>query len=323
MRKLPLTVLTTLALLLTTASTSLAFDFTAIEVPGGDREGAYGVNNLGQIVGSFQPDGVDRFDIWVRQPGGTFNTFALPTGRDVQVHGINDLGQVAGGSIVAHDEGEEIIFIPWVYNINTSEYHEYGYAPMGNELLPDGGITEVTNDGQTIVGWYDTSVDQFQYLGLVDSIDGFSIDGPNFTTIDGPADRFTFIWGTNDSGVLVGREFRSAFVSTDGVDFDVFQVDDNFTTAFDINNEGVVVGSYRPSGSEFGFIRTDDGLLTGISAPGASHTDIWGINDAGVFVGNFTDDNGTFPYFSVVPEPTSCVLLAMASLGLATIRRCR
>lgn len=42
----------------------------------------------------------------------------------------------------------------------------------------------------------------------------------SLNTIDGPADRvLTFIWGTNDSGVLVGRDLRLAFVSTDGVDF--------------------------------------------------------------------------------------------------------
>ncbi len=319
MRKLPLTVLTTLALLLITASTSLAFDFTVFDVPGGTDEGAFGVNNLGQIVGSYQPDGVDRFDIWVRQPDGTFDTFTLPTERDAQVHGINDLGQVAGLSTTI-DVADEAISFGWIYDINTGEYTEYNYSAPGDELTPDAAITAVTNDGQTIVGWYDTTPADFQYASFVDSI-----DGGDFQEIDGPADRaLTFAWGTNDSGVLVGRDLRSAFVTRDGVNFDLFQIDGNSTTAFDINNSGVVVGVSRSSDftQQFGFIRTNDGLQSGILAPKSTSTSIWGINDAGVFVGTIVDANGdSFAYFSVVPEPTSCVLVSLAAMCLATCRR--
>ncbi len=281
-----------------TSASAQEFDFTVIDVPGGSSEAARGVNNLGQIVGGYLPDGADRFDIWVREPSGTFNTFTLPTGRSAQVHSINDLGQVAGLSVL-DESADEVISFGWVYDINTGEYREYDYAPPGNEDAPDAAITEVTNDGQTIVGWYDTSVNEFQYLGLVDSI-----DGGNFRTIDGPAERFTFPWGTNDSGVLVGREFRSGFVSTDGILFLLFQIDGNFTTAFDVNNSDTIVGSYRSPDfqSEFGFILSQGELTSGISAPDAVQTTIWGINDHGVFVGSFADADGDgHAFFSVVP----------------------
>ncbi|MEM9658715.1 MAG: hypothetical protein AAF961_10170, partial [Planctomycetota bacterium] len=259
-------VLGALMILAETTNLSLAFDFNVIEVPGSSDRGARGVNNLGQIVGEYQPEGVDRYDIWVRQPDGTINTFALPNGRSAQVHGINDLGQVAGLSTTI-DVADEAISFGWVYNINTDEYLEYNYSAPGDELTPDAAITEVTNDGQTIVGWYDTTAADFEYAGLVDSF-----DGGDLTTIDGPNDRpLTFIWGTNDAGVLVGRDFRSAFVSADGVDFDLFQVDDGSTTAFDINNPGVVVGVHRSPDftRQWGFIRNADGeLVTHILAPG-------------------------------------------------------
>lgn len=309
-----------LAILLTSVSTAQTFDFTIIDVPDGSGEHARGVNNLGQIVGGYRADGVDRTDIWVRQPNGTVDTFALPTGRNAQVHSINDLGQVAGLSTTI-DVADEAISFGWIYDINSGDYREYNYAPPGDELEPDAAITEVTNDGQTIVGWYDTTADQFEYSSLVDSI-----DGGNLVTIDGPAERpLTFVWGTNDSGVLVGRDLRSAFVSADGVDFDLFQIDGGSTTAFDINNPGVVVGSHRSPDftEEFGFIRTIDGeLLTGILAPGAENMSIWGINDAGVFVGSYSDANDdSFAYFSVVPEPSSLSLFAVAALLISLSQR--
>lgn len=290
------------------------FDFTVIDIPGGSQESAKGVNNLGEIVGDYRPDdtvqlpdGTDRFDIWVSQPNGTIDTFTLPTGLTAQVSSINDLGQVAGLSVL--DEfAEEVISFGWVYDINTGEYRQYDYAPPGNEDAPDCAITEVTNDGQTIVGWYDTSVNEFQYLGLVDSI-----DGGNLMTIDGPAERFTFVWGTNDSGLLVGRESRSGFVSTDGIRFDLFQVDGNFTTALDVNNAGTVVGSYFSPGfeSELGFILNQGELTSGISAaPDAVRTAIEGINDEGLFVGEFTDAGGDrHAFYSVFPPDSDSTIV--------------
>ncbi|MEM8678211.1 MAG: hypothetical protein AAGF97_02545 [Planctomycetota bacterium] len=298
-----------------------AFEFNIIDVPGSSDRGARGVNNLGQIVGEYQPVGVDRFDIWVRDPDGTINTFTLPTGRSAQVHGINDLGQVAGLSTTIDDPNTAISF-GWVYDINTGQYREYNYAPAGDETEPDAAITEVTNDGQTVVGWYDTTATDFEYAGLVDSI-----DRGNLSTIDGPNDRpLTFIWGTNDSGVLVGRDFRSAFVSTDGVNFDLFQIDGNLTTALDINNPGVVVGANFSSdfSEQFGFILTDTALVSGISAPGAVSTSIWGINDAGIFAGTYVDANGdSFAYYSVVPEPSLIVIFTSTLFGYGLVRRRR
>ncbi len=282
-----------------TCMDSEAFDFKVIDVPGGASERAEGVNNLGQIVGSYTVDGTDRRDIWVKEPNGAVHTYELPTGRSAQVHSINDLGQVAGLSTTV-DDADTAISFGWVYNIYTEEYLEFNYAPPGDELAPDAAITEVTNDGQTIVGWYDTTVDQFEYLGLVDSI-----NGGNLTTIDGPSDVFTFVWGTNDSGVLVGRELRSGFTSNDGISFDLFQVDGNFTTAFDINNAGTVVGSYFLPGfaSQFGFIRDQGELSSGIAISGAVRTSISGINDGGLFVGSFTDGDGnTHAFYSSLSQ---------------------
>ncbi|MCA9188331.1 MAG: PEP-CTERM sorting domain-containing protein [Pirellulaceae bacterium] len=303
--------LSTLVVMLATTASAIAFDFTIIDVPGGTQERATGVNNLGQIVGSYLVDGTDQFDIWVREPSGTIYTFSLPNGRSAQTHRINDLGQVAGLSAI-EDNPTTAVSFGWVFDIDDNSYLEFAYAPPGDPE-PDAAITEVTNDGQTVVGWYDTTVGDFEYLGAVDSIGGGSL-----TTVDGPSDVFTFIWGTNDSGILVGREFRSAFISSDGVTFDLFQIDGNFTSANDINNAGVVVGSYFLPGftEEFGFIRTADRLLAGIAAPNAVQTSIDGINDSGVFVGSFSDANGdSFAYFSVVPEPSSLLLFAGAVFG--------
>lgn len=75
--------------------------FSAIIGPGGASPGelsgwtyAYGINNLGQISGSYYDDYMRGY---VRDADGTFSYLDIPGGNiDTWVFGINNLGQVAG-----------------------------------------------------------------------------------------------------------------------------------------------------------------------------------------------------------------------------------
>ena len=68
------------------------------------------------------------------------------------------------------------------------------------------------------------------------------------------------------------------------------------------------------------------GVFTTIQVPGASATEIYGINDHGMIVGDYIDGDGDLHAFiaTSVPEPSSALLAGVAfSLIAAWARRRR
>jgi probable HAF family extracellular repeat protein len=69
--------------------------FTPVDVPGAILTVAFGINNLGQIVGAFRDsDGVHGFIL----DQGVFSTVDFPTNLPTytELRGINDRGQIVG-----------------------------------------------------------------------------------------------------------------------------------------------------------------------------------------------------------------------------------
>jgi probable HAF family extracellular repeat protein len=59
--------------------------FTALDVPCGNNTAPYGVNDTGQIVGSFASNGVHGF----RYSGGVFTQIDVPGGTYTEAFGIH------------------------------------------------------------------------------------------------------------------------------------------------------------------------------------------------------------------------------------------
>jgi probable HAF family extracellular repeat protein len=77
----------------TPATTMAGFVFTTIDVPGATFTDAAGINNAGQIVGTFSDaTGTHGF----LNTGGVFATINVPGAFVTQAFGINDAGQVVG-----------------------------------------------------------------------------------------------------------------------------------------------------------------------------------------------------------------------------------
>ena len=77
--------------------------------------------------------------------------------------------------------------------------------------------------------------------------------------------------------------------------------DSTFTYAFGINDAGQIVGEYL--GAEFyGFFLDVDGSYTTIDVPGAMFTIAYGINSSGQIVGSY-DDDATAHGFLATPVP--------------------
>ena len=70
------------------------FDFTTIDVPGATYSLAQGINDAGQIVGSFFDD--SGFHGFLLDVDGSYTTLDEPGANQTEPHGINNVGVIAG-----------------------------------------------------------------------------------------------------------------------------------------------------------------------------------------------------------------------------------
>ncbi|HYM91868.1 MAG TPA: hypothetical protein VEW91_09580 [bacterium] len=82
-----------------------SFSFTTIDAPGATRTWASGINDAGQIVGSFNNHG------YLRTSWGAFTTFDVPGATDTGAEGINNAGQIVG-TFVAGDKNHGYVATP-------------------------------------------------------------------------------------------------------------------------------------------------------------------------------------------------------------------
>src|SRR5215510_11558869 len=126
------------------------------------------------------------------------------------------------------------------------------------------------------------------------------------TTFDYPGTgNLTLPQKINERGDVVGEFIDSSGVArgfirfSDG-SFSAPIVEPNDTVGFTegrgINNSRTVCGDYFDGSNEHGFFLSG-GTFTEYDVPGATNTDVLGINDAAEFAGTFSDSNGIFQAF--------------------------
>ena len=124
-----------------------------------------------------------------------------------------------------------------------------------------------------------------------------------------PPGTFTFAYatGANNLGDVVGFTNLSAFVYKGGR-YQTFELGDgSSTTAWDVNDSGIVVGSYTGcvDGVCFHGYAAKAGKTITLDFPGALETFAFGINNAGQVVGSYTFDYETYHGFVTSPLITS------------------
>ena len=85
--------------------------FTTIAVPGAtstDSTTLHGINNAGQIVGTFQ-DSTGRLHGFL-DAGGTFSIIDMPGATYTKAFGINDAGHIVGQSSLVPEPGSLVLF---------------------------------------------------------------------------------------------------------------------------------------------------------------------------------------------------------------------
>ena len=159
-------------------------DFRYTNAQGGQYSDtiASGINDLGQIVGSYPVNGVRHGFLY---SGGAFTTLddPLALGAGTVAYGINDAGQVVG-----------------IYNNGSGATHGFLYSAGTYTTLDDPSGTStyanaINNLGQ-IVGQYTRATDG--------STHSFLYSNGTYTPLDDPSGIETIARGINDAGQIVG-----------------------------------------------------------------------------------------------------------------------
>ena len=247
--------------------------FSPIDVPGALATRAFGINAVGEIVGSYTDATGTHGYLWAN---GNVTIIKFPGAASTEAWGINPQGDIVGRYRIAGDA------------------RTFGF------LLSDGVFTDISVAGhlhtlpikispsREIVGCFHDTNFLFDMRGYVQRGDNVS----SFELL--PSTMHNGV--TRGGGLIAGIFFESAtlvhgYVLNRGVYAQFDAPGATFTQAWDVSPTGTVVGYFNPVTSH-GFSRDAKGL-TVIDVPGAAWTRIFGINPRGAMVGSYADASGT------------------------------
>jgi hypothetical protein len=319
------------------ATTSkVPFTFKTVDAPvtGAGSTMVVGINNLGDIVGSYNfipgaaalglPSGfLGKGFVWYKN--GKFSTIAGPGPVNPQncnpaqglltdcyymeARGINDLGDIVGTysqDVLNPDGGLFRAFFQRAGGQFTS------YLVPGH----DNSIFEKITDTDVIYGcFHDQGIDnssQASMHGVIDllapnnKVLGLSSNSTGSTMNVGGG-----LLALQYAGVFYDftEQRHRAFVVNAGRQTDFDMPGSNMTYAWDMDVEGDVVGVWgnNPNpiiidGIPFhGFMRDRTGKFIDIDYPGSIDTHVFGINDLGTIVGSYVDAGYNIHGFIAVP----------------------
>ena len=275
---------------------------TIIEFPGASETYADFVSPLGNVVGSYV-DAEGIFHAYLRGPGGSFATLALPVVSNLEyffLHGINN-------ALIAVGRAKAVDDVPRTYAGN----------PVGlQELKVPGSVSTEgwnVNQDNSIVGHYD-SADGHRHGFIARPKEGTPQSRPGvvpparnytFESIDVPGVEFLAVTASSDFEDYAGN-MRSAdsekdvgFTLINGV-FNTYDFPGSQGTYFyALGNDGRAAGHYEDSEGHHRGIILQDGELRQYDFPGAVQTEIYGLSDAtGALTGSFVDASGVRRGFS-------------------------
>jgi hypothetical protein len=292
-----LSALTALTALSAANAGDATYVFSTISYPDSTITWVYGINNDGQITGTYATSITGgEYVGFTMESNGTFTSLA----PNLTPIGINKSGRIAGTS-----------------SIGGAPYSDGFIRDVGGDItsfsVPNGIYTEgygINNKG-LVVGQYTPGTDpQGNAAGYLRQTDG------SFTTISYPGAINTQAFGINSAGVIVGAynpgSRSSAFIREPGGDFkSVSFPGATETILFAVNISGMAVGWYYidSTAEPQGLIR-EKGKLTTLNFPGALLTYLYGVNDKGQISGSYSSSAGVFGF---VATPVDAALATLQS----------
>jgi hypothetical protein len=277
--------------------------FTTFDPPGSKYTHTTAITPAGVIVGVYCDVAVncaEPGDVFlgvahgfVRTPDGTFTTFDAPTGFSIYAGIYNRGGQPPGITPVG--------LIAGTY-FDPSSFIEHGFlrTPDGTLMTfdpPGSTYTEVTyiNNAGAIVGdYFDQNGNNHGFLRAPDGT-VTSFDAPSATQ------GFTIPFAINPDGVITGANAAAAgFLRYPNGTFITYAAGAIITQGVSINPAGAVTGFFLGSGLH-GFLRTPDGIITTLDAPGSTFTEASQISPGGIIIGNYNDASGVGHGFLFFP----------------------
>ncbi len=249
-----------------------ADQFTTIDYPGATSTNTGGINDAGDIVGSYTDTGGLNHGYLLG--GGKFTPIDYAGARHTWANGINSAGDIVGQ-----------------YSDGT---RQYGY------LLRQGAFTSLDCPGATFVRAFaiNSAGDITGDMGRAGQPAAGLLISRGACTLteyrpEAPSTTMTMYFGMNDAGVQVGhwgsRGTVYAVVHNKGTFTHFAHGGGSWTEVTGINNAGDMVGSFRESnGANHGFLLRN-GRFTSIDFPGAVNTFASKINNSGQVVGRYVD----------------------------------
>jgi hypothetical protein len=262
-------------------------EYITVAPEGARASTAFGINPRGDIVGSFvDQNSVTRGFLLSK---GKFTVIDFPEAAGTILRGISPGGNIVGNYWLADDPAVAArgFLLTRKGDFVDVRYPEHSWE-IPQRILPNGTILGCRHDTDQMV----------TMRGITIGKDGAS-EIEAFGSMNNGA--------TPDLRVIVGLWFnmmenrQEGYTIENGV-FTPFMVPgSNLTNAWDVNPDGVIVGTYRVGTAVRGFVRTGDSYAT-IRYPGSTATRTFGINASGDVVGNYVLAGKTYAYLARVVE---------------------
>jgi len=264
-----------------------AVEILSVDVPGSTFTDINGVNDFGQVVGSYVAGGISHGFV---KSGESYTSLDVPGAASTAAWDINEDGQVAG-SYVSGGLTHGFLLSGGVYTTVD--------VPGSTRTMPRG----IGDSGQ-IVGEYTAG-------GITHA---FLFSGGSFTTLDPPGSTFAYASEINAAGQIVGRfdtgGTNFGFLLSEGIYTTLIVPGSTSSAALGINDSGQILGGFTAGGVRFGYLLID-GVYTTIEVSGATFTTPRKINDSGLIAGGYGALGTTHGFIATAEPPAKAESLVV------------